>query len=121
MKKAFITGKKTTSPAGIEHERVKGVSPPKSAPVRNHTGPCWPTMQSSPVVSNEGLLPVGIESTHCHHWAVSGGRPLCASAAFVENTSAAQIARTAKGRVAGFMRVPSFLGRTMLATIRADG
>ena len=108
-KKALITGKKTTSPAGIEHERVKGgVSPPKLAPVRNHIGPCWPTMQSWPVVSSVGLLSAGIESTHCHHWAVSGRRPVCASAAFVEHTSAAQIARTAKDGVSGFIDFPPF-------------
>ena len=67
-------------------------------------------MQSLPVVSSVGLLSVGIESAHRHHWAVSGGRPVCAPAAFVEHTSAAQIARTAKDRVSGFTDFPPFQG-----------
>src|SRR5215475_15961463 len=65
----LATGKKSDTPCGIEQSRV--ALPPKNAPPRNQSEPRWPTMQSAPVASFNGLTSVGIESAHCHHCGVN--------------------------------------------------
>src|SRR5437764_1463113 len=56
----------------MSHCRVTG--PLTQDPARNHVVPCWPTMQFSPVVSSNGLIDGGIDSTHCHHSLLSWGK-----------------------------------------------
>src|SRR5438105_4838388 len=65
----LTTGKNSALSSGTEHARVP--VPPGKKPARNHTGPCCPAIQFSPVTSSIGLTDVGIESAHCHHSALN--------------------------------------------------
>src|ERR1041384_3956931 len=82
----LITGKKSAMPCGTEQLRT--AVPPKNPPARNHTESRWPTIQFTPVESNIGLTAGGIESAHCHHWAVrsfKSGPSACARVAGINS------------------------------------
>src|SRR5690242_4726843 len=48
-------GKWSALPSGMVQARVVGAAVPPQSPARNHTTPCCPTMQLSPVSSANGL------------------------------------------------------------------
>src|SRR2546428_3061716 len=72
METAFMTGKNSIVPWGMEHVRV--TVPPAKTPAKNHVAPRCPTMQSSPLVSVSGFTLVGMETAHCHHSALNSSR-----------------------------------------------
>ena len=67
----LATGKNKLTLSGTVQLRVIVAPLPPNVPPKNQVGPRWPTIQFSPVVSSSGLFEVGIESAHCHHWALS--------------------------------------------------
>jgi hypothetical protein len=71
-------GKNSVLLAGTAQLRFMGFAVSPKWPPRNHTGPCCPTMQRSPVVSSKGLTEPGIDSAHCHHSADKDAWPASA-------------------------------------------